>query len=53
MGVDWIGLAEDRSMWRDILNTVMKFWVSLIRAISLLAEELEASQDGLCSLRLE
>jgi hypothetical protein len=53
MGVDWIDLAEDRSKWRDSLNTVMKLLVPQTRAISLLAEGLEDFQDGLCSLRLE
>jgi hypothetical protein len=24
-GVDWIGLAQDRYSWIDIVNTVMKF----------------------------
>jgi hypothetical protein len=26
-GVDWIGLAQDRSKWRALVNAVMNFWV--------------------------
>jgi hypothetical protein len=26
-GVDWIGLAQDRYMWRALVNAVMNFWV--------------------------
>jgi ActR/RegA family two-component response regulator len=26
-GVDWIDLAEDRSKWRAVVNTVMNLWV--------------------------
>jgi hypothetical protein len=25
--VDWIGLAQDRYSWRDLLNSVMNIWV--------------------------
>jgi hypothetical protein len=25
--VDWIGLAQDRCRWRDLLNAVMNLWV--------------------------
>jgi hypothetical protein len=25
--VDWIGLAQDRYMWRDLVNSVMNLWV--------------------------
>jgi hypothetical protein len=25
--VDWIGLAQDRYRWRDIVNAVMNLWV--------------------------
>jgi hypothetical protein len=24
---NWISLAQDRVQWRDIVNTVMNFWV--------------------------
>jgi hypothetical protein len=27
-GVDWIRLAQDRSQWRVLLNTVITVWVS-------------------------
>jgi hypothetical protein len=26
-GVDWIGLAQDRDKWRDLVNVVMNFRV--------------------------
>jgi hypothetical protein len=26
-GLDWIGLAQDRDRWREIVNAVMKFRV--------------------------
>jgi hypothetical protein len=25
--IDWIALAQDRDMWRDIVNAVMNIWV--------------------------
>jgi hypothetical protein len=25
--MDWINLAQDRDQWKDLVNTVMKFWV--------------------------
>jgi hypothetical protein len=25
--VDWIGLAQDRHRWRDLVYSVMNFWV--------------------------
>jgi hypothetical protein len=26
-GVDWIGLAQDRDKWRNLVNAVMNVWV--------------------------
>jgi hypothetical protein len=26
-GMDWIGLAQDRNRWRDLVNTVMNLQV--------------------------
>jgi hypothetical protein len=28
-GVDWMGLAQDREQWRDLVNTVMNLRVPL------------------------
>jgi hypothetical protein len=25
--VDWIGLAQDRDRWRDLVNSVLNLWV--------------------------
>jgi hypothetical protein len=25
--VDWMHMAQDRDRWRDLLNTVVNFWV--------------------------
>jgi len=36
MGVmDWIELAQDRNMWRTLVNAVMNIWVPLITGIFL------------------
>jgi hypothetical protein len=29
-GMDWIGLAQDRHMWRALINTVMNFMFKCI-----------------------
>jgi hypothetical protein len=29
-GVDWIGVAQDRDMWRALVNLVMNLWVPQI-----------------------
>jgi hypothetical protein len=26
--VDWIGLAQDKDMWRALVNAVMSLWVA-------------------------
>jgi hypothetical protein len=26
-GVDWIGLAQDRDRWQELVNAVMNLWV--------------------------
>jgi hypothetical protein len=25
--VDWIGLAEEKNRWRDLVNSVLNLWV--------------------------
>jgi hypothetical protein len=27
-GMEWIDLAQDRDLWRALVNTVMNLWVS-------------------------
>ena len=27
INVNWIDMDQDRDKWRDLLNTVIKFWV--------------------------
>jgi hypothetical protein len=50
--VDLIDLAVDRDRWWAVVNTVMNIWVLKLRGISWLAEELLASQEGLCCMEL-
>jgi hypothetical protein len=26
-GMDWIGLAQDRDKWRNLVNAMMNLWV--------------------------
>jgi len=46
--VDWSHVIQDMVQWRGCLNTVMK----QTRGISWIAEQLSASQEGLCSEHL-
>jgi len=48
--MDWIDLAQLRDKWRDLLNTVKNLRVHAARVISCIAEEILASQEGLCSM---
>ena len=45
-GMDWIDLAKERDRWRALVYAVMN-----LRAISSLAENRLASQEGLCSVQ--
>jgi len=52
-GVDWIDLAQDRASGLLLLKECNEPSGSVkMRGISLLAEELLASQEGLCSMVL-
>jgi hypothetical protein len=51
-GIDWIHLAEDRDRWRALVNAVMSLRFHKILGISLVAEILAASQEGLNSMEL-
>jgi hypothetical protein len=48
--MDWIGLAQDRDRWRELVNAVMNLGFNKMRGISLIATNLLASQEGLCSM---
>jgi hypothetical protein len=46
--MEGIDLAQDKNMWRALVKGVMNFRVHKMCEISRLAEELSASQGGLC-----
>lgn len=48
--MDCIGLAQDRERWRDLIKAAMNFYVSKMRGISCLTEDLLASLEELCSM---
>jgi hypothetical protein len=48
VGVNWIDIVQVRDSWRALVNMVMKLWVPYLQGISCLAENLLASQEGLC-----
>ena len=47
--MDWIDMAQVRGSWRALVNMVMNLWVPYLQGIFCLAENLLASQEGLCS----
>jgi hypothetical protein len=49
-GMDWIALAEDRDGCQELVNAVMNLRVPQNVGISLLDEDLLASQEGRCSM---
>jgi len=48
--MDWIGLTQDRDMWRTLVSAVMNLRVFEMRRISCLAANQLASQEGLCTM---
>jgi hypothetical protein len=50
--MDWFSVAQDWDRWRALANAVMNSGVPLMRGISRLAEDLLASQEGLCYMEL-
>jgi hypothetical protein len=51
-GIDCIALSQDRDRWLTPVNAVMNFGFHNMRGISLLPENLSASQSGLHFLML-
>ena len=51
-GVDWTDLAQERGRWRALVNTVINLRVTRVRGISSVAEDVLASQEGLCFMEL-
>ena len=51
-GMDWTDLAQDRDRWQALVNAVMNLQVHKMLRIFGLAEDLLASQEGLCSMEL-
>ena len=49
--MDWIGLAQDRSRWWTLVHAVTFEFYKMLGMFSL-AENLLASQEGLCSMEL-
>lgn len=47
--MDWLDLLQDNDIWRTLVKAVMRRRVPYHAGISLLAAQLLASQDGLCS----
>jgi hypothetical protein len=50
--MDWIDLAQERDRWQASVTTVMTFGFHNIWGMSWLAEDLLASEEGICSLEL-
>jgi len=48
----WIDLAHDRDRSQALVNAVMTIWLHEMWAVTLLAENLLVSEDGLCCMEL-
>jgi hypothetical protein len=48
--VEWKVLAQDRDWWRTIINALVNLQIPQNAENFLLAENLLASQEGLCSM---
>jgi len=46
--MDWIDLDQDKNRWGALVNVAINLWVHKMREISLLTEDLLASDEGLC-----
>ena len=46
--MNWIDLAKERNRWRAVVDAVMNLRVRKMQGISWLAENLLASEEGLC-----
>jgi hypothetical protein len=45
-------MAQDRDRWHPLVSRVMNFWVHKMWGIYWLTEDLLASQEGFCSMKL-
>jgi hypothetical protein len=51
-GLEWTDLAEDKDRWQAPVSAEMNLRVDKMRDISSLAEDLLASQEGICPIDL-
>ena len=49
---DWINLVHNRERWKFLMNAVMNLRVPQNARNFLIAEDMLASQEGLCSMEL-
>ena len=51
-GIDWDDTAQDMDRWRAVLNAKMNFRFHKMQGYSWLAEDVLASQEGVCFMEL-